>query len=215
MTTDLDVIVIGAGQGGLSVSYYLTQKGIDHVVLERGRIGHSWRSERWDSFCLVTPNWTIRLPGAHYQGDDPDGFMSRDDFIGYLVSWAQGFGAPVREHVDVRSVSGEPGAFKVATSAGLLTAKAVIVATATHQHPKIPAFARKIPATILQFNITQYKHPNQLPNGAVMIVGSGQTGCQLAEELHEEGRKVFLCVGHAGRIPRRYRGADCLKWQRD
>ena len=215
LNATIDVVVIGAGQGGLSASYFLTQARIDHVVLDRGRIAHAWREERWDSFCLVTPNWTVHLPGAHYQGDDPDGFMLRDEFVRYMDDWATEFGAPVREGVDVRRITGNPGAFVVETSEGPRTARAVVVATATFQVPRIPAGADAIPGAITQLNAHQYKNPEDIPAGAVLIVGSGQTGCQFAEELFMAGRDVYLSVGRAGRVPRRYRGADCLEWQRD
>ena len=208
-----DVVVIGAGQGGLATSHFLAARGIDHVVLEKGAIGEAWRAQRWDSFCLVTPNWTITLPGAPYRGDDPDGFMLRDDFVAHLEAWARSFGCPVRPGVAVARVHGEAGAFRLETSAGPYLARAVVVATATYQNPRRPARAAALPRRLHQLDSVGYKNPAALPPGGVLVVGSGQTGCQIAEELNEAGRPTYLCVGKAGRLPRRYRGRDCIAWQ--
>ena len=210
-----DALVIGAGQGGLAVSWFLTRAGIEHVVIERSSIASSWREHRWDSFCTVTPNWSIRLPGAQYAGDDPDGFLTRDELVGHLEAWARSFGAPVRCGIEARTVRPTDGAFDVETSDGLFRARNVVVATSTYQSPHVPAVAARLPSRIRQHIPHDYKHPGTLPPGSVLVVGSGQTGCQIAEELHEAGREVFLCVGRAGRLPRRYRGRDCIEWQRD
>ena len=210
-----DALVIGAGQGGLAVSWFLTRAGIEHVVIERSSIASSWREHRWDSFCTVTPNWSIRLPGAEYAGDDPDGFLTRDELVGHLEAWARSFGAPVRCGIEARTVRSTDGGFDVATSDGPLRSRNVVVATSTYQSPHVPAVAARVPPRIRQLTPHDYKHPGMLPPGPVMVVGSGQTGCQIAEELHEAGREVFLCVGRAGRLPRRYRGRDCIEWQRD
>ncbi len=215
MSEHNQVAIIGAGQGGLSTSYYLSKAGIEHVVLDKGEIAQAWRNERWDTFCLVTPNWTVNLPGQPYNGGDPDGFMPRDEFVAYFEEWARGFHAPVRTGVEVHKVKGVPGRFDLETSQGRLTADRVIVATATYQKPRTPKVAGDLPDDIFQINARDYKNPDQLPAGAVLVVGSGQTGCQLAEDLDWAGRKVFLCVGRSGRLPRRYRGRDCLEWQRD
>lgn len=215
MSEHHDIVIIGAGQGGLSTSYYLRRAGLDHVVLDRGGIAHAWRHERWDSFCLVTPNWTIRLPGAEYAGDDPDGFMPRDDFVAYMEDWARGFGAPVRDGIEVTRLRGTAGRFRLESSDGSMTARVVVVATATYQAPRIPPLARHLPATVTQIAADAYRNPRALPDGAVLVVGSGQTGAQIAEESLEAGRRVYLCTGRAGRLPRRYRGRDCLEWQRD
>ena len=209
-----DVVIIGAGQGGLSTSYYLTQKGISHIVLEQSAVGHGWRSNRWDSFTLVTPNWTIRLPGAEYDGDDPDGFMARDAFVAYLDRWSGSFDCPVRCGVTAQRLHGEPGGYVVETTAGLFRADNVVVATSTHQTPRVPALAGDLPGRVFQLVPNDYKNPDQLPPGGVLVVGSAQTGCQIAEELNAAGRDTFLCVGRAGRLPRRYRGKDCVHWQR-
>ncbi len=209
-----DVIIVGAGQAGLATSYYLCQQGIEHLVLERGRIGESWRTKRWDSFALVTPNWTVQLPGAAYDGADPDGFMSGAAFVDHLGHWAGAFSAPVHEGVAVTRVSpGDARRFRIDTSEGGLEADAVVVATSTYQTPRVPALANDLPKTITQLNAEHYRSPGVLPDGSVLVVGSGQTGCQIAEELNEAGRDTYLCVGKAGRLPRRYRGRDCLYWQ--
>lgn len=211
-----DIIVIGAGQGGLSVSWYLTRAGLRHRILDRGGIGHAWNAHRWDSFCLVTPNWSVNLPGKPYAGDDPDGFMPRDEFVGHLTDWAREFGAPVSRGVDVTRVTREDGnGFLVQTSSGPLRARSVVVATATYQHPRLPAVATQVPEGICQFHAETYRNPGQAPEGAVLVVGSGQTGCQITEDFLRAGRKVYLCVARTGRLPRRHRGRDCIAWQRD
>jgi putative flavoprotein involved in K+ transport len=210
-----DVLIIGAGQGGLSVSYFLVQEGINHLIVDRGEIANSWKANRWDSFCLVTPNWTVNLPGHPYAGDDPDGFMQRDAFAQYLVSWAESFGAPVASGIDVSHITADGGVFNLATNKGLMQARRVVVATATYQHPKIPGLAERLPASIKQFHAEAYKNTDQAEDGAVLVVGSGQTGCQIVEDFLRAGRKVYLCVARTGRLPRRYRGRDCLCWQKD
>ena len=210
-----DALVIGAGQGGLAVSWFLTRAGIEHVVIERSSIASSWREHRWDSFCTVTPNWSIRLPGAEYSGDDPDGFLARDELVRHFEAWARSFGAPVRCGIEARAVRPAGDGFEVGTSEGSFRARNVVVATSTYQNPHVPAVAARLPPRLQQLTAHEYKRPGTLPPGAMMVVGSGQTGCQIAEELHEAGREVFLCVGRAGRLPRRYRGRDCIEWQRD
>ena len=210
-----DAIIIGAGQGGLAVSFFLARAGIEHVVLERSSIASSWREHRWDSFCTVTPNWSITLPGAQYAGDDPAGFLSRDALVRHFEAWARSFDAPVRCGIEARTVRPTGGGFEVATSEGPFRARNLVVATSTYQNPHVPAVSARLPRRLVQLTPHDYKHPGMLPPGAVMVVGSGQTGCQIAEELHEAGREVFLCVGRAGRLPRRWRGRDCIEWQRD
>ncbi len=210
-----DVIIVGAGQGGLSVSYYLSQAGVGHVVLDRGGVAHAWEAHRWDSFCLVTPNWTVDLPGRPYRGDDPDGFMLRDEFVAYIKDWAESFRAPVKCGVDVTHVSAQGGHFVLETSHGRMRARTVVIATATYQHPKVPRVAAQLPDRIRQLHAEQYKNCAQAAAGAVLVVGSGQTGCQIVEDFLRDGRQVYLCVARTGRLPRRYRGRDCLSWQRD
>ncbi len=215
MTDHYPVAIIGAGQGGLGVSYYLSKASVPHIVLDRGGIANAWKANRWDSFCLVTPNWTINLPGKPYDGDDPDGFMLRDDFVDYMTDWAENFGAPVRSGVNVSKLSDRGTGFVLETSEGEVRADNVVVATATYQHPKLPAVSKKLPADVKQLHAEEYKNAAQAEDGAVLVVGSGQTGCQIVEDMLRAGRKVLLCVARTGRLPRRYRGRDSLCWQRD
>ena len=206
------VIIVGGGQAGLSTSYYLSDHGIDHVVLERGLPGGSW-SRRWDSFTLVTPNWTIRLPGAEYRGPDPDGFLGRDDFTAYLAEWAERFGCPIRAGVAATGLGqGGNGRLRVDTSDGALEASVVVAATGTMQTPRRPALARFVSPRIRQLDAETYRNPGNLAPGAVLVVGSGQTGGQIADDLRLWGRRVLLSAGGAGRVPRRYRGRDCVAW---
>ena len=215
MTEISDTLIIGAGQGGLSVSYFLKQNDVPHLIVDRGDIANSWKEHRWDSFCLVTPNWTVKLPGLPYTGDDPHGFMLRDEFVEYMTNWAQSFGAPVNKNVDVRHIKKDGELFRVETDHGEILARNVVVATATYQHPKIPAVAAKLPSAVHQMHAEEYKNPSQAAQGAALVVGSGQTGCQIVEDFLRAGRKVYLCVARTGRLPRRYRGRDCLEWQKD
>ncbi|MGI9501082.1 MAG: NAD(P)-binding domain-containing protein [Geminicoccaceae bacterium] len=210
-----DVLIVGAGQGGLSASFFLTRAGIAHRILDRGGVGHAWEAHRWDSFCLVTPNWTVNLPGLPYAGDDPDGFMLRDEFVHHLKDWAKSFDAPVEGGVDVLRIVKERSGFRLRTDQGDMRARAVIVATATYQHPKIPPIADRLPEGIRQLHAQDYKNPKQADDGAVLVVGSGQTGCQIAEDFLRAGRETYLSVARTGRLPRRYRGRDVLCWQRD
>ena len=213
-TRTSDILIIGAGQAGLSVSYFLSQKNRNHLVVDKGGIGNAWKQHRWDSFCLVTPNWTIRLPGKIYAGDDPDGFMPRDEFVAYLEEWARSFDAPVESGVEIRHLARQDGMFRAETRNGdVFAAEKVVVATATYQKPRIPALAGDLPAHITHIHAENYKNVDQLGDGATLVVGSGQTGCQIVEDLLRAGRKVFLAVGSNGRLPRRYRGRDCLYWQ--
>jgi putative flavoprotein involved in K+ transport len=207
------VIVIGAGQAGLSVSYCLKAAGIDHVVLERSRIGSAWRTQRWDSFCLVTPNWQCQLPGYPYSGAEPDGFMGTQGIVAYLDGYARSFGAPVWEGVNVLSVERrEPRGFFVTTSAGTLQADQVVVATGGYHRPRIPDASRGLPEDVAQLHSADYRNPHSLPDGEVLVVGTGQSGCQIAEDLFLAGRKVHLSVGPAPRCARRYRGRDVVEW---
>jgi putative flavoprotein involved in K+ transport len=208
------VIVIGGGQAGLSVSYCLKEHGIDHRVLERSRVGSAWRDERWSSFCLVTPNWQCQLPGHPYAGPDPKGFMGREAIVEYIESYVASFQPPLSEGVEVTSLApsrvGE--GFGLETSSGFFTADHVVVATGAYHKPRVPAFARELPADILQLHSASYRHPDALPPGDVLVVGTGQSGCQIAEDLHLAGRRVHLCVGNAPRCARRYRGKDVVEW---
>ncbi len=207
------VLIVGGGQAGLSVSYHLKQAGIEHLVLERDRIGSSWRSERWDSFCLVTPNWQCLLPDFPYQGSDPDGFMLKDEIVAYVEAFAQKVGAPIREGVKVMAVRcSEDGVFAVETTAGTWTADQVVMATSGYHHPLVPRLAERLPSDIRQLHSRDYKNPVQIAAGAILIVGTGQSGCQIAEDLHLAGRQVHVAVGSAPRSPRFYRGKDAIRW---
>ncbi|MFJ3804558.1 MSMEG_0569 family flavin-dependent oxidoreductase [Streptomyces sp. NPDC090088] len=208
--------VIGGGQAGLSVSHCLGERGVDHVVIEAHRVGHEWRERRWDSFCLVTPNWQCRLPGHPYTGSDPDGFMVRDDIVRYLEEYVAAFGPPLVEGVSVtRLRRSARGVFEVTTTAGEFTADQVVVATGPYHTPKLPRMAERLPAAIEQFHSSGYRNPDRLPDGAVLVVGTGQSGCQIAEDLHLAGRQVHLAVGGAPRVARFYRGRDCVAWLDD
>ena len=200
--------VVGAGQAGLAVSHELAGLGIEHVVLERGRVGQTWR-DRWDSFCLVTPNWTVQLPGGAYDGPEPDGFMPRDEIVRHLERYAAD--APVREGVEVDGVEIADG-FVLRTSAGDLAGAALVVATGTYRRPHLPPAAAGLPGSLLQLTADDYRSPDGLPDGAVLVVGSGQSGCQIAEELHGAGREVVLSCGRAPWLPRRPGGRDLVWW---
>ena len=207
----MSVVVIGAGQAGLSVSRELTALGVDHVVLERARVAQAWR-ERWDSFTLVTPNWTLDLPGSPYSGDDPEGHVHRDEIVAYLEEYAATFAVPVREGVQVQRLRPVDGHFELVTSEGRLKAAAVVVCTGAYQRPYLPQAAVALPPGVLAMTSTDYRNPDQIPPGKVLVVGSGQTGCQLTEELHLAGREVFLSCGRAPWAPRRLDGTDIVSW---
>jgi len=213
MRSHYPVVIVGGGQAGLSISYCLKERGIDHIVFEQHQIAHSWRTKRWDSFCLVTPNWQCQLPGFPYDGDDPQGFMGRDAIVEYIMDYARSFEPPIREGVTVNRLRrNATGGYEVSTSIGEYTADQVVVATGGYHTPRIPAIAERLPAEILQLHSSQYKNPASLPEGAVLVVGTGQSGCQIAEDLHRAGRKVHLSVGSAPRSPRTYRGKDVVDW---
>jgi putative flavoprotein involved in K+ transport len=212
MTEWFNTIIVGAGQSGLAISYYLTLQHRRHVLLEKRQIAEAWRSEKWDSFTLVSPNWSLRLPGFDYAGDDPDGYLTREEVVRYIETYVHLFNPPVRAGVEVTCVEGVENGFILQTSQGLLEADNVVVATGAFQKPKIPAYGSKIASHITQLHSSQYRNPSQLPDGANLVVGSGQSGCQIAEELYQQGRKVYLCTGSAVRIPRRYRGKEVFHW---
>lgn len=215
MSEYIETVIVGGGQAGLSISYYLTQKACPHIVLEQSpQASNAWRNQRWDSFTLVTPNWQIRLPGAEYQGNKPDGFMTRDEIVTYLERYVERFNLPVHYGIQVTAVeqNSSKAGYIVKTSSGMFSATNVVVATGLFQRPKIPSFSIAFPAEIKQLHSSEYRNPEALPVGAVLVVGSGQSGCQIAEELYQSGIKVYLCVSSAGRIPRRYRGKDITWW---
>ena len=214
--TYLPVIIIGGGQAGLSMSYCLKERGIAHVVFEKHRMGEAWRSQRWDSFCLVTPNWQCQLPGFPYPGSDPNGFMKKDEIVEYIEAYARFFRPPLHEGVKVSKLrQGENGLFEVSTDIGEYTASQVIIATGGYQTANLPRLAERFPESMVQLHSSSYKSESALPPGEVLIVGSGQSGCQIAEDLHLAGRKVHLCTGGAPRTARRYRGKDVVDWLAD
>jgi len=207
------VVVIGGGQAGLSMSYCLKQFEIDHLVIEKNRIGHEWREKRWDSFCLVTPNWQCKLPGFPYAGPDPHGFMKKDEIVRYIEDYAASFAPPVVEGVSVQAVRlGAGGKFEIASTAGDCTADQVVIAAGGYHVPTIPRFAERLPPHVVQTSSADYKRPEALADGDVLVIGTGQSGCQIAEDLHLAGRTVHLCVGGAPRTARRYRGKDVVEW---
>jgi putative flavoprotein involved in K+ transport len=207
------VAIVGGGQAGLSVSYCLRERGIEHIVIEAGRVGHEWRERRWDSFCLVTPNWQCKLPGFPYRGPDQHGFMVRDQIVRYLADYVDFFRPPLVEGVSVtRLQRAAGGAFELATTQGEFTADQVVVATGPYHTPSIPRMAERLPSDVEQVHSSRYRNPGHLPEGGVLVVGTGQSGCQIAEDLHLAGRQVHLAVGSAPRVARFYRGRDCVAW---
>ncbi len=208
-----DTIIIGGGHAGLAMSRCLMEYGIDHVVLERGRIGERWRSERWDSLRLLTPNWQSRLPHWHYDGEHPDDFMTMPEFIRHLERYAESFEAPIQTGTNVKAVERiYDGRYRVATDKGEWAANNVVIATGFCDTPRVPEFAATVPSDIFQIVPSNYRNPEQLPDGDVLIVGASATGMQIADELAEAGRNVTLAVGTHVRVPRRYRGKDILYW---
>lgn len=215
----LDSVVIGAGQAGLGTSYFLKEKDIDHIVFERGRIGESWLNQRWDSFKLNTPNFMNCLPGFPYDGSEPDGFWSQAELVQYFKRYVDHFELPVHAGVAVVSVDQANGGeyFIVKTKSGdqaegSVMARSLVVASGILQTPKFPAVRSRIPKSVAQFHTADYNNPNELPPGAVVVVGSGQSGCQIVEDLLSAGRTVYQCTSMVGRAPRRYRGRDVLEW---
>lgn len=209
-----NTIIIGGGQAGLAVSYLLTKQGRDHIILEKNqRVAESWRG-RWDSFTLVTPNWQLKMPGYPYQGNDPEGFLTRDEVVQYMEAYVEMFDPPLRFGVEVTAVEkdGKGDRYLVRTTEGDYRADNVVMAVGTFQQPDIPEFSRDVPGSINQLHSSQYHNPEELPDGGVMVVGSGQSGCQITQELYESGRQVHLCTGTAWPLPRRYRGRDSIWW---
>ena len=214
-TEEHEVVIVGAGQAGLSLSYYLQQRGIGHLVLEKHRPLHVWRERRWDSFCLVTPNWQCRLPGWEYTGDEPHGFMKKEEILDWLAGFERHVAAPVRSGVGVTRVRPVDEGFELQTSAGMLRAGQVVVASGGYHTPIVPRWAERLPAGLVQMHSEQYRSPAQLPEGAVLVVGCGQSGAQIAEDLHLAGRRVVLATGNAPRCARFYRGRDVVDWLAD
>ena len=208
----VDTIVIGAGQAGLAASYFLTQHGREHIVLERGAVGETWRSERWDGFYLNTPNWFLQLPGGEYDGADPDAFAPLAEVIEYLEGYARSFAAPVRENVEVVALRPADAGYLVETAGETWSATNVVVASGAFQQPRPRVSGVDSAPVELQLTTGEYRRPGQLPEGAVLVVGSGQSGCQITDELLGAGRTVYLSAGSCAWFPRRHRGHDWVHW---
>lgn len=211
---EVNTLVIGGGQAGLATSYWLTGSGVEHLVVERrDRLGGDWL-DRWDSFCLVTPNFALQLPGMPYTGADPDGFLPRDEIVNHVRAYAAACTAPVRTGTTVQRLAAAPDGRFVAHTAGGTTfvARTAVLATGPYQRPKIPPESRLLPGHLQQLHTQDYRRPGQLADGAVLVVGSGQSGTQIAEELHRTGRDVHLAVSWCPSAPRRYRGRDVIWW---
>jgi putative flavoprotein involved in K+ transport len=209
------VVIVGGGQSGLSVSHHLARLGIDHQVYEKHRAMHVWRTQRWDNFCLVTPNWQCALPGHPYAGNDPHGFMRKDEILAYLDGFKASLDAPLVEGVAVEQVRPVAGGFVLRTSQGECLAEQVVVASGGYHQPIVPRLAERLPPAIVQVHSADYRNAAQLPPGKVLVVGSGQSGAQIAEDLHLAGREVVLAVGNAPRCARFYRGRDVVDWLAD
>ncbi len=207
-----EVVVIGGGHAGLAMSRCLSDRSVEHVVLERGRVGERWRTERWDSLRLLTPNWQSRLPGWSYQGPDPDGYMSMPEIIDYLEGYARSFQPPVEQSATVLALETDGDGYRVTTDRGTWSSKNVVIATGYCDMPHVPAMTRHLSTDILQLVPTTYRNPGQLPKGGVLVVGASASGIQLADEIHASGRPVTIAVGRHTRLPRRYRGRDILWW---
>jgi putative flavoprotein involved in K+ transport len=206
-----DAIVVGAGQAGLATSYWLTQHGVTHVVLERARIGEAWRSQRWASFRLNTPSWANGLPGLPFPGD-PDAFAGPEALVAHFEDYARTFDLPVRTGVEVRASRRDEGGIVLSTTGGDLSAPHVVFAAGDQNRPAVPPIAEQLPVSMRQLHSLEYIAPDQLPPGGVLLVGGGQTGCQIAEELIEAGRRVLMSTSRVPRVPRRYRGRDIVAW---
>jgi putative flavoprotein involved in K+ transport len=207
-----NVLIIGGGQAGLAMSRCLTDRSVDHVVLERGGVGQSWRTERWDSLRLLTPNWMTRLPGFAYTGADPDGYLAAHEVVELLDAYRGSFDAPVQTGTTVTAVSPSGAGYRVDTDQGPWWAQAVVIATGAASDPHVPEVAGSLPPTLHQLPAIRYRHPDQLPDGGVLVVGASASGVQIADELRRAGRAVTIAVGDHVRVPRSYRGRDIHWW---
>ena len=208
----IDTLVVGGGQAGLAMSRCLSDRAVDHVVIERGRVGDRWRTERWDSLRLLTPNWQTRLPGFRYEGPEPDGYMSMPQLVAFLERYAASIAAPVEPGTTVVAVERAGAHFRVQTDRGTWLARNVVIATGYSDLPYVPPLARELSPRVVQVVPTEYRNPGQLPPGGVLVVGASATGVQLADEIHATGRPVTLAVGRHLRLPRTYRGRDIMWW---
>jgi putative flavoprotein involved in K+ transport len=205
-------VVIGAGHAGLAVSHLLTERSVDHVVLERGEVANTWRNERWDSLRLLTPNWQTRLPGFAYDGDDPDGFMTMPEVVDFIERYARHVEPPLETHTHVESLRAEDDRYHVVSNGRVWDAASVVIASGGFNQPKIPAVAADLPGGIESVTAFEYKRPDQLRDGGVLVVGASATGIQIADELTRSGRPVTVAVGEHVRMPRTYRGRDIQWW---
>lgn len=205
-------VIIGAGHSGLAMSRRLTDRSIDHVVLERGEVANSWRTERWPSLRLLTPNWQTRLPGARYEGTDPDGFMSMPDLIDFISAYAHAFSAPVHTSTTVNTVRATDSGYEVVTNQETWSCATVVLASGGCNLPVVPTVADGVPSSVTTLTPMDYRGPDQLADGGVLVVGGSATGVQLADEIQRSGRPVTLAVGEHVRLPRLYRGRDILWW---
>lgn len=212
MSISTPVTILGAGQAGLAMSSCLTERSIDHIVLERAEVASSWRSERWDSLRLLTPNWMTRLPGHRYQGNDPDGYMRAPEVASFLDGYATSFNAPIQTHTTVESVRERDRGFTITTNQGVYSSEAVVIATGACSTPKIPTIASDLPSSVQQLAPINYRNPAQIDDGRVLVVGASASGAQIADELQRGGRDVTLAVGDHVRLPRTYRGMDIHWW---
>ena len=213
MSTHVRTLIIGAGQAGLALSRCLTEASREHLMLDRGRVAERWRSERWDSFRLLTPNWQTRLPGYRYTGSDPDGFMTGAEVVDFFTGYARSFAAPVHTGVTVTTLDPTPSGWVARARDGEeFHASEVVVATGHYDRPAIPSLASELPNDVHQLHTGAYRNPGELPSGAVLVVGSGPSGQQIADELARAGRRVYIATGHHRPLPRRYRGRDVYWW---
>jgi len=216
MSLRIDVVVIGAGSAGLATSHLLSQGRVDHIVLERGEIGQSWRAQRWDSFTLNTPNWCNGLAGMDFYPEAPNSFVDRNALLSYFETYAGTFDLPVRPHTNVTSVRRLPsGGYTVVTEEDEFLTSAVVLATGGMNRPRVPRISQSLPESITVQSAGTYRNPQALPEGAVVVVGSGQSGCQIAEDLLEAGRRIYLSTSRVARVPRVYRGREILSWWRE
>lgn len=208
----IDTLVVGAGQAGLAMSRCLSDRSVDHVVLDRGRVAERWRTERWDSLRLLTPNWQSRLPGFRYDGPEPDGYMSTSQLVAFFERYAASFAAPIQSATAVLSVDHAGEHFRVRTDRGLWLARNVVIATGYCDLPYVPPLAQQLSPRVVQIVPGRYRNPGELPPGGVLVVGASATGVQLADEIAGTGRSVTIAVGRHLRLPRTYRGRDIMWW---